>query len=260
MIPGLKKELEDKANSKKAKILQKFFKTGPGEYGEGDVFLGVAVPETREIARKYSTLKLEDAVKLLHSKIHEERLVALFILINKFRLGEEKSTIYKTYLKNTKYINNWDLVDLSAEKIVGEYLFNKPKAVLYKLAKSKSVWEKRIAIMATFNFIKNNKFEETLKIAEILLNDKQDLIHKAVGWMLREIGKRDLKIEEEFLGRYYTRMPRTMLRYAIEKFPEKKRKQYLLKAKRTSPSSLPQLKLRWVKKRFISSTLRFCKS
>ncbi len=230
MTSGLKKELGDKANSKKTKILQKFFKTGPGEYGEGDVFLGVVVPDIREITKKYGDLKLKDTVKLLHSKFHEERLAALFIMVNKFRNGEkkEKAIIYKTYLENTKYINNWDLVDLSAEKIVGEYLFNKPKAVLYKLAKSKSVWEKRIAIMATFNFIKNKKYEETLKIAKILLNDNHGLIHKAVGLMLREIGKRDLKIEKEFLGRYYTRMPRTMLRYAIEKFPEEKRKQYLL--------------------------------
>jgi 3-methyladenine DNA glycosylase AlkD len=229
-IPGFKKDLKKKASSQRAKNLQRFFKTGPGEYSEGDVFLGVVVPDIREITKKYSGLKLEDTVKLLHSKFHEERLAALFIMVNKFRNGEkkEKEIIYKTYLENTKYINNWDLVDLSAVKIVGEYLLDKPKTVLYKLAGSKNLWERRIAVIATFNFIKNNKFEGSLKIAEILLKDKCDLIHKAVGWMLREIGKRDLKIEEDFLCKYYKILPRTMLRYAIEKFPEKKRKKYLL--------------------------------
>jgi len=224
---SLKKELKTKANPGKAKILQRFFKTGKGEYAEGNVFLGIVVPETRKIVQKYNSLRLEDVAKLLRSKIHEERLAALLIMVNKFQTGKGKEKIYNLYLKNTKYINNWDLVDLSADKIVGDYLFNKPKAILRKLAKSKSIWERRIAIMATFNFIKNNKFEETLKIAKILLNDKHDLIHKAVGWMLREVGKRDLKTEEKFLKKYYKKMPRTMLRYAIEKFPERKRKQYL---------------------------------
>ena len=227
-ILDFKKELKTKANSQKAKILQRFFKTGPGEYGEWDVFLGVVVPEIRKVAKKYGVLKSQDVVKLLHSKIHEERMAALLVMVNKFQTKKERETIYKTYLKNTKRINNWDLVDLSADKIVGDYLFDKPKTILYKLAKSKSIWERRIAIMATFNFIKRNKVEETLKIAKILLNDEQDLIHKAVGWMLREVGKRDIKTEEKFLKKYYKKMPRTMLRYAIEKFPEKKRKQYLL--------------------------------
>ena len=227
-ILDFKKELKTKANSQKAKILQRFFKTGPGEYGEWDVFLGVVVPEIRKVAKKYGVLKSQDVVKLLHSKIHEERMAALLVMVNKFQTKKERETIYKTYLKNTKRINNWDLVDLSADKIVGDYLFDKPKTILYKLAKSKSIWERRIAIMATFNFIKRNKVEETLKIAKILLNDEQDLIHKAVGWMLREVGKRDMKTEEKFLKKYYKKMPRTMLRYAIEKFPEKKRKQYLL--------------------------------
>jgi len=227
MLSGLKKELKVKASPKKAKILQRFFKTGPGEYGYGDVFLGVVVPETRKVAKKYSTLKVADAVKLLHSKIHEERLAALLIMVDKFQTGNEQEIIYKTYLKNTKYINNWDLVDLSAEKIVGDYLFDKPKDILYKLAKSKSVWERRIAIIATFNFIKNNKFEETFKISKILLNDEYDLIHKAVGWMLREVGKRDIKAEKDFLDKYSKKMARTTLRYAIERFPGKKRKRYL---------------------------------
>jgi len=227
MLSGLKKELKVKASPKKAKILQRFFKTGPGEYGYGDVFLGVVVPETRKVAKKYSTLKVADAVKLLHSKIHEERLAALLIMVDKFQTGNEQEIIYKTYLKNTKYINNWDLVDLSAEKIVGDYLFDKPKDILYKLAKSKSVWERRIAIIATFNFIKNNKFEETFKISKILLNDEYDLIHKAVGWMLREVGKRDIKAEKDFLDKYSKKMARTTLRYAIERFPGKKMKRYL---------------------------------
>ena len=255
MLSGLKKELKAKASPKKAKILQRFFKTGPGEYGYGDVFLGVVVPETRKVAKKYSTLKVADAVKLLHSKIHEERLAALLIMVDKFqapeqqrsrkrisssflpslpskarwgkkkvyflRPGNEQEIIYKTYLKNTKYINNWDLVDLSAEKIVGDYLFDKPKDILYKLAESKSVWERRIAIIATFNFIKNNKFEETFKISKILLNDEHDLIHKAVGWMLREVGKRDIKTEKDFLDKYSKKMARTTFRYAIERFPGK---------------------------------------
>jgi len=223
-----KKELKNKADPKRAKITQRFFKTSPGEYGEGDVFLGIAVPEIRKLVKKYSDLKIKEIIRLLHSKIHEERLTALLIMVNKFQIKENKEKIYDLYLKNTKYINNWDLVDLSADKIIGDYLLNKSKSILYKLAKSKSIWERRISIIATFNFIKNNEFEETLKIAKILLNDEHDLIHKAVGWMLREVGKRDLKTEERFLKKYCKKMPRTMLRYAIEKFPEKKRKQYLL--------------------------------
>ncbi len=225
----LEKEIKAKADSSKAKILEKFFKTKPGEYGEGDVFLGVTVPETRKLAKKYSFLGIKETTSLLHSKFHEKRLLALLIMINKFQNENNKEKIYKLYLKNTKYINNWDLVDLSAYKIVGEYLANKPKDDLHKLAESKCLWEKRISIISTFSFIKNNEFKETLKIAEMLLKDNHDLIHKAVGWMLREVGKRDLKLEKRFLNKHYKEMPRTMLRYAIEKFPEKERKQYLLK-------------------------------
>ena len=226
MLSRFKKELKIKANSKKAKILQRFFKTGPGEYGEGDIFLGIVSSDIKEIAKKYNKLNTKEILKLLHSKIHEERVAALRIMIDKFQKGEQKK-IYNLYLENTKYINNWDLVDLSAHKIIGEYLLNKPKSILYKLAKSKNIWEKRISVISTFTFIRNNEFSETLKIAELLLKDKHDLIHKAVGWMLREVGKRDLNIEEEFLKKYYKKMPRTMLRYAIERFPEKKRKYYL---------------------------------
>ncbi|MBE0478142.1 DNA alkylation repair protein [Candidatus Aerophobetes bacterium] len=223
----LKKELSAQENPEKAKILQRFFKTGAGEYGEGDVFLGVAVPHVRKIAKKYNELALLDIVDLLHSKIHEERLASLLIMVDKFQKGKEKEAVYRTYLQNTKYINSWDLVDLSAYKIVGEYLSGKPKAILYQLARSKMLWERRIAIIATFSFIKNNQFEETFAIARILVDDEHDLIQKAVGWMLREIGKRDYKAEEEFLDKYADKMARTTLRYAIEKFPEEKRKHYL---------------------------------
>ncbi len=225
----LKKELKARASPEKAKILRGFFKTGKGEYGEGDVFLGVTVPESRRVAKKYAGLKLEDVIRLLRSKIHEERLTALLMMVDKFQTKEGRGKVYRLYLQNTKYINNWDLADLSADKIVGAYLGDKPKTILYKLAKSKNVWERRIAILATFNFIKNNEFTETLKIAKILLNDKHDLIQKAVGWMLREVGKRDLKMEERFLGEYCKQMPRTALRYAIERFPERKRKRFLCK-------------------------------
>jgi len=229
IFTDLKKELKNRADPKKAKILERFFKTGTGEYGEGDIFLGIAVPEIRRLAKKYTTLRLEEVKRLLHSKFHEERLLSLLIMIDKFQSENNKEKIYNLYLKNTKHINNWDLVDLSAYKIVGAYLADKPKDDLYKLAKSNCLWERRISIISTFYFIKNNKFKETFKIAEILLEDDHDLIHKAAGWMLREAGKRDLKSEKAFLDKYYKKMPRTMLRYAIEKFPEKERARYLLK-------------------------------
>ncbi len=226
-IKELKKETLSKANPEKARILKTFFKTGKGEYGEGDSFLGITVPESRKIAIKYSHLSLSDINELLESKIHEERLVALLILVNNYKSSQEKENIFNFYLKNTKYINNWDLVDLSADKIVGDHLINKDKSILYNLAKSNNIWERRISIISTFHFIKNNQFDDTLKISKILLNDTHDLIHKAVGWMLREIGKRVQEVEEHFLKQHYKLMPRTMLRYAIEKFPEEKRNAYL---------------------------------
>ncbi len=228
-IAGLKKELRSYSSPEAAKLSQRFFKTGPGEYGEGDRFLGVKVGPQRKIAKKYSVLRLKDVEKLLHSKIHEERLVSLFILIHQFEEGGEsfKKKIFNLYLKNTKYINNWDLIDLSAPKIIGVYLFNKPRDVLYKLAKSKSLWERRISVLSTFYFIREKDFKDTLKISKILLNDEHDLIHKAVGWMLREVGKKSLEIEEKFLKKHYQKMPRTMLRYSIERFPETKRQAYL---------------------------------
>ncbi|MBI2670455.1 DNA alkylation repair protein [Candidatus Woesearchaeota archaeon] len=229
MLPNLKKDLLRLKNKEKAKILSRFFKTGPGGYGEGDIFLGITVPDQRKIAIKYKDIALDDAGRLMLDKIHEFRLTAILTLVQKFQNGNEaiKKEIVNFYLKNTNKINNWDLVDLSADKILGAYLIDKDKSILYKLANSENIWKKRIAIISTFYFIKNNKFEDVLKISEILLKDKHDLIQKAVGWMLREIGKRNQEIEEDFLKKYYKEMPRTMLRYAIEIFDEKKKKQYM---------------------------------
>lgn len=223
------KRLKALANKEQAAISQRFFKTGPGEYGEGDVFLGIKVPVLRKLAKEFNDLSLKEAEALLTSDIHEERLLALLILIRRFERGDDvtREAIYDLYLKNTSSINNWDLVDLSAQHIVGSYLTAKSKAPLYRLAESKSMWERRIAVMATFHYIKNGAFSDTLKISKILLADTEDLIHKAVGWMLREIGKRHLQTEEKFLKKYYRKMPRTMLRYAIEKFPSTQRQRYL---------------------------------
>jgi len=229
MLSQIKSDLRKLQNPQKTKILSRFFKTGKGEYGEGDIFLGITIPNQREISEKYQDLALKDLQKLLSSKIHEYRLTALIILVNKYKKADSslKERIVKFYLKNTKHINNWDLVDLSSHYILGNHLLNKEKTIIYKLAKSKNIWEKRIAILTTFAFIRNNKFEETLKISEILLNDKHDLIQKAVGWMLREVGKKDEKAELKFLDKNYKKMPRTMLRYSIERLEEKKRKFYL---------------------------------
>jgi 3-methyladenine DNA glycosylase AlkD len=229
-LKELKEEVRSLANPQKAKILERFFKTGKGEYGEGDIFIGIQVPDSRKIVRKYADISIDDTLKLLASKIHEERLIALLILVEKTRSADEpeKEILFKKYLESTRYINNWDLVDLSADKIVGSYLFEKPKDILYSLAVSENLWERRIAIMATFDFIKKGFYVDTLKIVKILLNDKHDLIHKAAGWMLREIGKRcSQEVLEKFLLANYRKMPRTMLRYAIERLPETLRLQYL---------------------------------
>ncbi|MDD4290134.1 MAG: DNA alkylation repair protein [Patescibacteria group bacterium] len=224
------KSLEDK---NQAKHLQRFFKTGPGQYGEGDVFLGIKVPIQRQIVKKYFNIPLKDAEKLLQSKIHEQRLVALLILVKKYETSKtdlDKKKIFDVYIKNKKHINSWDLVDLSAPNIVGTYLLNKDRKILYEFANSNHLWTKRIAMLACFTFIKNKETRDTLEIAKILLNDKHDLIHKAVGWMLRELGKRiSEEKEEEFLIKYYKKMPRTMLRYAIERFNDKKKKFYMSK-------------------------------
>jgi len=228
-LTELRKRIKSLASPDTAKTMQWFFKTGKGEYGEGDTFAGLKVPTQRKIAREFKELSLSDLKELLSSKIHEERLISLLILVDKYEKGDEKEkkTIYSFYIKNRKGINNWDLVDLSAPKIAGKYLFNKDKSMLLKFASSKNLWERRIAILSTYEFIRNKQHDTTLKIAKILLEDEHDLIHKAVGWMLREIGKRDLEVEEKFLKKHYQKMPRTMLRYAIEKFSEKKRKKYL---------------------------------
>ena len=229
-LSEIRKEISKQKNPAQAINLQRFFKTGKGEYGEGDVFYGIKVPVQRTIAVRFKEVVLGDLKTLISSKVHEERLIAAFILVGQFKKAddERRKIIYEFYLKNRKGINNWDLVDLSAPKIVGEYLIDKEKELLYKFAHSKNLWEKRISIISTQAFIKQHWFEDTLMISEILLHDKHDLIHKAVGWMLREIGNRDIETEEEFLKQHYKTMPRTMLRYAIEKFPEIKRKAYLL--------------------------------
>ena len=222
----VKEELKNLGNPEQAKLLQGFFKTGPGQYGEGDIFLGIKVPVQRKVAKKYKDLPLQEIQQLLDSKIHEHRLVGLLILVYNYEKSKKKEKV-DFYLSNTRNINNWDLVDLTANKILGDYLLDKNRSLLYNLAKSSDLWEKRISMISTAAFIKENDFNDTLKISEILLNDKHDLIHKAVGWMLREVGKKDQDVEEKFLKKYYKNMPRTMLRYAIEKFEESKRKAYL---------------------------------
>ena len=226
MLDQLKKEFRKAASPEKARIYTRFFKTGKGEYGEGDQFIGLTVPEQRALARKYVDLPLADVQELLKSRIHEHRLTALIILVYRFDKTKDKK-IVDFYLKNIRYSNNWDLIDCVADKILGEYLLDKDRSILYRFVESDSLWERRIAILTTFQFIKNRQFEDTLKIAEILLNDDHDLIHKAVGWMLREVGKRNQAVEEGFLRKYYKQMPRTMLRYAIERFDEKKKRFYI---------------------------------
>lgn len=225
-LQAAKRELRKCADKKKAVLLRGFFKTGPGEYGQGDVFLGVTVPCARKVAKEFQGLSLAGVAGLLKSPVHEERLLALLILIRQFlKAGEDKQRrIYEFYLRHTRFINNWDLVDLSSGHIVGMYLLDKEKQPLYRLAKSASLWERRIAMVATMAFIKHKKLDDTFAIAEMLLSDSHDLIHKATGWMLREAGKRDARRLESFLRRHLRVMPRTMLRYAIEKFPEPKRR------------------------------------
>ena len=221
--------LKSLSNPEIAEHSQRYFKTAKGEYGFGDKFLGIRVPIVRQVVKKYKTTSLSNAEKLLKSEFHEIRLFALLLLVYQFSRADldKQDKIYNLYLKNTKYINNWDLVDSSAHHIVGAYLENKDRAILIKLSKSKLIWDRRIAIIATYYFIKNNNYKDTLQISKTLLNDKEDLIHKAVGWMLREIGKRDLNEEITFLNRHYKNMPRTMLRYAIEKFSKIERGKYL---------------------------------
>lgn len=221
--------LRAKATRQRAIAGAWFFKTGKGEYGEGDRFLGVTVPDQRKISREYKGLPLPEVLKLLHSQYHEDRLTALFIMVLQFKHGDtqDKKKIYSAYMKNTQWINNWDLVDSSASYIVGEWLYDKPRDILFSFARSKNLWKRRIAVLAAGQFIRKGDFMPTFVIAEMLLNDMHDLIHKAVGWMLRVVGDYDRAAEELFLKKHLHRMPRTMLRYAIEKFPEAKRQQYL---------------------------------
>lgn len=231
MINALKSDLNRLANPEKAKVLTRFFKTGKGQYGEGDVFLGIPVPEQRRVAKKYRNLPLREIRNLLASRIHEHRLVALLVLISQYRQTEDqgRNKIVAFYLNNSDRVNNWDLADISAPSIVGDYLADKDKTILYDFAHSDDLWRKRIAIMATFAFIRKGDFNDAFALFEILLRDPHDLIHKAVGWMLREIGKRDRKAEEKFLKKHCMNMPRTMLRYAVEHFDDDSRRQYLKK-------------------------------
>ena len=229
MSDRLAARLRERADPSRVPVLQRFFKTGPGEYGEGDVFIGVTVPEIRLVCRSCRDATLDELVTLLQSRIHEERMLALLLLVDAVKRGPaiDRRAIYRLYLANTDRINNWDLVDLSAAPIVGGWLQDRPRSPLTRLARSRSLWERRIAIVATSHFIRRHEFEDTLRIADLLLDDEHDLIHKAVGWMLREIGNRDAQAERKYLKTRYTRMPRTMLRYAIEKFPEGERRRYL---------------------------------
>jgi 3-methyladenine DNA glycosylase AlkD len=228
---AISRKLRKHADPSSVEILQRFFKTGPGQYGEGDRFIGVKVPGVRAVCRECRGAPLEAIETLLRSSIHEERTLALLMLVDAFKRGDEgeRRRIYELYLANTKFINNWDLVDCSAAQIVGGWLHGRSKAPLTRLAKSRSLWERRIAIIATFDGIRRGEFDETFRIADLLLldEDEHDLIHKAVGWMLREVGKRDGAAERAFLATRYKKMPRTMLRYAIERFPEKERRKYL---------------------------------
>ncbi len=229
MISEIQSKLVSLSSSEDALFLQRFFKTGPGQYGAGDRFRGIRVPALRRLSRTYQDVSMEDAERLLHSAYHEDRLLALFILTRKYNASGEtgKARIYRLYLANTRFINNWDLVDASAPYIVGAFLRDRRRAPLYKLARSRNMWERRIAILATFHFLRCNEVDDTIRIAGMLLNDREDLIQKAVGWMLREVGKRSLPELETFLMKHGREMPRTMLRYAIEKMPAEKRKSFL---------------------------------
>ncbi|NQV50298.1 MAG: DNA alkylation repair protein [Candidatus Marinimicrobia bacterium] len=222
-------ELKNMGDPERAVHSQRFFKTGPGEYGEGDIFLGIRVPALRELARRFKTVSRTDALDLLRSEYHEARLTALLLLVNLYARGEApaKEQIYTDYLAHVQYINNWDLVDSSAMQIVGHYLFDKDRSHLRILARSEDLWERRVSIIASYHFIRQFEFQDILDLSEIMLHDQEDLIHKAVGWMLREVGNRSRPTEEAFLLVHYRSMPRTMLRYAIEKFPEALRQAYL---------------------------------
>ena len=229
VIAAIQGELESLADPGQAAILQRFFKTGPGEYGEGDRFRGLRLPVLRKVARKYRGLPLAAAVSLLQSAFHEDRLLALLLLIQHYYPGDAglRGEIHRLYLKHRGLVNNWDLVDASAPHMLGHYLRDRPKDPLTRLAASRVLWDRRMAIIATFDFIRQGSYDETLRVARLLLGDPEDLIHKAVGWMLREVGKREAAVADAFLQANYRQMPRTMLRYAIERFPEARRQAYL---------------------------------
>jgi 3-methyladenine DNA glycosylase AlkD len=228
-LPHLRSRLRQLASPVRARNLSWFFKTAPSEYGAGDKFIGIRVPVLRKLAREFRTLPLSATVELLQSPIHEERLLALLILTDAYeRAGESgRTAVYRLYLKNLSHVNNWDLVDVSAPRIVGRHLEKRPRKILFRMARSKNLWRRRVAVLATFHFIRLGDFADALRLAELLLDDEHDLMHKAVGWMLREIGKRDVAVLKRFLDLHAALMPRTMPRYAIEKFPERERKRYL---------------------------------
>jgi 3-methyladenine DNA glycosylase AlkD len=230
LVEDIIKDIKSYADQNIASHSQKFFKTGKGEYGEGDRFLGIRVPILRKLSKKYRDIPTKIAIKLLKNEYHEIRLLALFILTiryQKAKTKEEQKEIYDLYLQHTIYINNWDLADSSANKIVGAYLVDKDREILYRLATSNSLWERRVSIISTFAFVKIGQYQDTLKLANMLLTDKEDLIHKAVGWALREVGKKDKKTLVDFLDIYYKTMPRVMLRYSLEKFTKEERVKYM---------------------------------
>ncbi len=230
----LKREILILKNPRKAKDLQRFFKTGKGEYGEGDLFLGITVPQQRELVKRYfDKLNLKEIQKLLDSEFHEERLIGLLILVKRFEKNlYEREKIFKFYLKNSKKVNNWDLVDLTAPNIVGNFLLDNDRHILSKLCKSKNLWKRRISIVSTYSFIRQNQFKYTIEISRNLLRDKEDLIHKAVGWMLREIGKRDVETLRKFLDENLLEIHNTTLRYSIEKMSLEERKNYLMRKRK----------------------------
>jgi 3-methyladenine DNA glycosylase AlkD len=228
-LPQIRTLLREAARPDHAAVLQRFFKTGPGEYGEGDLFLGLRVPFLRRLARQSDGLRLTDATALLRSRYHEERLLALLILVRRFERGDARlqERVFRLYLRGRRFVNNWDLVDLSAPNILGTWLLPRPRTLLRRLAGSRVLWDRRMAVLATLTFIRHGQFEDTLDLCRRLLRDEEDLLHKACGWMLREIGKRDRRALNEFLERQAGRMPRTMLRYAIERLPERERRAWL---------------------------------
>ena len=242
-LAAVRKRLRELGDPKDAAFLQRFFRTGPGEYGAGDKFHGIRVPVTRRVAREFRNLSLDDTLALLHDPYHEARLLSVILLGGAYKRGtrSDQDAIFRAYVENAAYVNNWDLVDSSAPEIIGGHLATRPRALLDKLAKSKSLWERRIAIIATYAFIRKGQFDDTLRIAKTLLHDEHDLIHKAVGWMLREVGKRDRAPLVAFLDEHAHEMPRTMLRYAIEHMTPAQRKHFMdakpRAAKRASSSA-----------------------